>query len=167
MSTEPEELPAHAQAVHAVMGSIHRKLGDRSLEGEVAPPFAEFEQGPDGEAADAIDYHVAVRAMRNVFAYVMADGPEPLKAMKRFYALCKAYYPDLLRDMSDEQMATLFRETRAAVSARRMRMVTKKLEAAGFKGTHVRCQKSEAARRRFSAAQRGNQNRKKPAARAA
>lgn len=162
MIREPE-VSAHEQAMLGVLGKLDRKIGDSYLACEGAPNESEalsMESGSEA-AGDSVTQFIRVQAMRAMFRYCLVEGPDIAKVMKRFYGLGRAYYPELLWNMSDEDLAVMFGETRAAVSARRNRIVTKKLADAGFKGTRVRCQKSEGSIEKYADAQIGNRNRAK------
>lgn len=161
-SNQPEP-SAHEQAMLGVLGKLDRKIGDSYLAEIASSHEGDVLLDESAEGADSVEQFVRVQTFRAMFRYCLVEGPDIAKVMKRFYGLARAYYPELLWNMSDEDLATMFDETRAAVSARRNRIVTKKLADAGFKGTRVRCQKSAASIAKYAAAQVGNKNRaKKP-----
>lgn len=66
---------------------------------------------------------------------------------------------DLLAFVTQTEFAVAFRQTRAAVCARRVRKVRSMLERAGFRGTTGPGGKSLTARRHFAEAAQGNHNR--------
>lgn len=164
-----QEISAHEQAVIAVLGKLDRKIGDSYVSVDGGAHTSAEELNADGvlsSGEDSLEYFWQVKAVRAMFGYCCRDGYDPAAVLKNFYCLAKAFFPELLGNMSDADIAIFFDETRAAVSARRNRIVTKKLEEAGFKGTRVRCQKSASSIAKYAAAQKGNRNRakKKPAA---
>jgi len=71
-----------------------------------------------------------------------------------------------LDKFTQEQIAELAGQGRAAISARLKRKVTKKLEAAGAKGTRSQRQKRSSMVDLYSQSAKGNKNRSRAAARA-
>lgn len=109
----------------------------------------------------------AVERERGIMAFVAsmyAEGPAILTAAKRLYSLVRAVRPDLQRCMSGEELASLFGQGRGGESARTLRVTTEVLAAGGCKFTALPYQKSAEAKRKYAAAQRGNQNRRRKAA---
>ena len=119
---------------------------------------------------------VKAETFERLFLYLFADC-EPCAwelVAKRVYAIAKSYFPHLLvvkdhdgrdRRMSLEDLGHVFDEpnvkaARARWSARRDRIVSKPVRESGSTAL-VSCQKSASARAKYSAAQKGNQNRKK------
>lgn len=167
---EEADVSAHEQAVLATLGAVRRRRGFAEMEAQTRSSLASFlavESRAGGGEPDSVEEFYRVQTFRRLLAYVFEEGPDPAQAMRRLYALAKSYTPELLFNMSDHEIGMIFGETRAAVSWRRDKLVTKKLKAAGAKSTHVRCQKTESARRKFSKAQRGNRNRANGARKAA
>lgn len=82
------------------------------------------------------------------------------EAMKRLLAITRKCKPDFIRGMSATQVAAMLGETKAATSAREIRVVEGLLRAwgvIGFQGAGG--SKSVAARRKYSEVQKGNTNR--------
>lgn len=99
------------------------------------------------------------------FLFVDERAAEPWFAMRRVYALAKAFVPEALRGMSMEKMGTVFgeegqRSARARWSARIKVMINDPISQGGAVA-HLKFQKSRSTCRKYAAAQMGNQNRKK------
>lgn len=90
------------------------------------------------------------------FDFVFAEGPHPGWVLRRLYALARIYRPDLMLRMNGTDLALLFGETRAAQSFR-LKCLFDELGIVEWAGVSKR----RAASRTFSAAQRGNRNRRK------
>ena len=119
----------------------------------------EAEMGPGMDAEEI--YRVRCEAYVWLLDFFFADGPNPLNVIRRVLSLVKAIKPELIGNMSMEDVATLCDDTgRATVSHRVKRVYTRFLQAQGAKVTKARCQKSERATAKYSEAQMGNQNRK-------
>lgn len=155
-------MSAHEQRVHEVLGAVYRRQGEsfEAVDGRTPADAAMAAE----EGVDEDEQFIRVETFRILLGEIFSEGPDPARTMRRLYTLVKAYAPELIFNMSDQEMGLLFGETRAAVSWRRNKLVTDRLAAAGNRGTHVRCQKSEEARARLAAAQRGNRNRAKKSA---
>jgi len=94
------------------------------------------------------------------------DGIHPLLVLRNFYAAVKATRPEILHDMSMEDIAILCGDGgRATVSARIKRIYNRRLEKVGDMG-RAPCQKSGEASIVFSQAQKGNKNRREGARKA-
>jgi hypothetical protein len=99
------------------------------------------------------------------FLFVDERAGVPWYAMRRLYALAKAFAPEALEGMSLEAMGEVFgekgaRSARARWSARIRVIISDTIEKAGGVA-HLKYQKSLSAREKYAAAQMGNQNRKK------
>lgn len=152
-------MSAHETRVHEVLGAVYRRNGESFEAVDNRTPLDSLLA--EEEQMDSQEQFIRVETFRKLLGYVFAEGPDPARSMRRLYALGKSYTPELLFNISDQEIAMIFGETRAAVSWRRDKLVTKKLEAAGARGTHVRCQKTEGARLKYAKAQMGNRNRAK------
>lgn len=133
--------------------------GAQALAGET--PLQTLLRQEEGDTEE--ESKIRVEAIQRTLEYVWAAGEEELlEAWRRFLLLTKALRPDLIGDASLEKIAEWGGDGgRATTSARAKRMYSKMLEAAGFKGVKAPFQKSEAASRKFSEAQKGNRNRTK------
>lgn len=97
--------------------------------------------------------------LRQMLLFFYADGLHPGAVLRRVFAVAKAIKPELIGDMSLEELALMFGETKAAQSWRIKRIFSDYQRQAGVKGFKASFQKSEAAVAAMSRAQRGNKNR--------
>lgn len=99
--------------------------------------------------------------MRRALTYIFAGGPKPLDVLQRCYGLAKALNPELVYNMSCEDIAILSGdEGRATVSARIKRLYNEPVSKAGMKGSFLHFQKDSSAVAAYQKAQSGNQNRR-------
>ena len=99
-----------------------------------------------------------LKTFRGLMEFIYQSGPEPLQVLRHVFAICKAVRPELLGDMSLEDISIICADGgRATVSARIQRIYNGTLEKAGMRETRAAFQKTG----NFSAPQKGNQNRKK------
>lgn len=130
------------------MGALH---GESPLES-----LMRMEEGDPDE-----EWKIRDETIQRVLGFFFAVGPDPLEVVRRVFATAKAVSPELLGDMSLEDIALLCGDGgRATVSARAKRIYNRTLEKAGMKAVKAPYQKSEEAVRTFREAQKGNQNRK-------
>jgi hypothetical protein len=91
------------------------------------------------------------------------NGPDPIKVMKNFFAVVHALRPDAwgqqFKDMTCDDYAVLFLETKAAHAERVKRLIYRFARKRGGAGIWAGYQKSASASRKYAAAQRGNRNR--------
>lgn len=86
----------------------------------------------------------------------------PWLAFKNFLAVVRRAAPEMLSSISQTELAILLGETKASPSAREKKILEGLMRKFGMLGTHLLGgTKSDAARRKYSAAQRGNRNRRK------
>jgi hypothetical protein len=122
------------------------------------------DDGSDHAKADARAVEALIRrdAFSGLMGYFFAEGPEPLALIRRVYAVAKATRPDLLGDMSLQDLALLCGDGgRATVSARIERIYNKFIEERGGGKVKAAFQKSETACSKYREVQRGNDNRKR------
>lgn len=86
-------------------------------------------------------------------------GPRLGEAMKALYVEARTLAPEMILNMSGEEIAALFAQGRAAESARVKQRVNTRLLRAGYRGATLRFQKSLTACRTYAECQRGNRNR--------
>jgi len=123
---------------------------------DTATPLTALLGKEEGENVED-DRHEVIGAMLDFFC---ADGVHPGWVLRRVFAVLKAVRPQLLGDMSLEEMGNLFGETRAAQSWRIKKMFTDYQRGKGAKSFKAAFQKSEAAVGSYSRAQKGNTNRR-------
>jgi len=115
------------------------------------------EGGGDAEERE-IREDERLQTFRGLLEFVFQAGPEPLQVLRHIFAVTKAVRPDLLGDMSLEDISIICADGgRATVSARIQRIYNGTLAKAGMRETRAAFQKTG----NFSAPQKGNQNRKK------
>lgn len=113
-----------------------------------------------------VNWEERTRGMVATLDYIFADGPHPLAASRRLYAITKAIRPKCLLDMTCEQIAVLCddgkgrtSDGRATVSARIKRLFELPLKKAGMRGHKSSFQKTESAVEKYKESARNNQNR--------
>lgn len=89
------------------------------------------------------------------------------EALKVFYAYTRSFWPELILNMSGEEISTFFVQTRAAESERVHRLVNRPVERHTGRHTTLRFQKSTAACGVYSRVQQGNHHRADSVKRAA
>ncbi len=120
-------------------------------------------EGEEDELDDG-DMHARVRALKAFLRYCFQDGriSNPWLAFKSFLAITRRIMPEYVAGISATEMALLLGETKAAVSTREIKTVYPLLEKWGVLGFHgLGGGKSEAARKKYRQAARGNTNRRK------
>lgn len=96
---------------------------------------------------------------RRMLEFIFQSGPEPLRVLRYVFALTKAVRPQLLGDMSLDDIAIICADGgKATVSARIERIYNATLEKAGVAAPRAAFQKRSS---RYSEAQVGNKNRVK------
>jgi hypothetical protein len=100
-----------------------------------------------------------VATFRRMLEFIFQSGPEPLRVLRNIFALTKAVRPELLGDMSLDDIAIICADGgKATVSARIERIYNATLEKAGVTAPRAAFQKRSS---KYSAAQAGNKNRVK------
>lgn len=122
-------------------------------------PIDEMISREDGEPLD--EYLMRVEAMRDLMGYFFADGPHPAAVLKRVFAVAKAIFPELVLNMSCEEIGLLFGETKAAVSYRIKLLVNRPIAALFGHGVQLPWQKSSIACAKYREQALGNTNRRK------
>jgi len=132
-------------------------------------PFEALAEKEDAEyGLDDPEERFALRleGFRACIFHLTEDGVHPLSLLKRVYATLKAVRPDLLNDMSMEDIAVLCGDKgRATVSARVQVIYSRKIQKMRA-NSKASCQKSAAGRAAMAEAAKGNSNRAKGARRA-
>ena len=94
--------------------------------------------------------------LSKIIHYFFQQGPNPLLVIRNVYAAAKAINPDLLKDMSMEDISIICADSgRCTVSARIKRIYNKKIEDAGGRPVLSSCQKTG----NYSTPQLANSNR--------
>ena len=109
---------------------------------------------------EELDGHTAGEVRRIAFHalmdFIWAEGPHPLRALKRLFHITLNIDPKRLYFMNQSHLAKLLNETRAAFSARDIRVWEQFLEQRGFFGSRAPGKKSDEARQRYSREKQGN-----------
>ena len=94
----------------------------------------------------------ALDDLRTLVNYFFKDGPHPWKVMRRVYFLAHSFFPDLVLNMSEEDLSEIFGETRANCNH------SLNLMFANLK-VNIPGHKSPAARRTYAQIRKNNRNR--------
>lgn len=125
-------------------------------------PYDEIERAEhdDPSLEEPGEYEFAQRrcGIKGLFRYLLAEGYHPLKIMKRLFAVGRGMRIEPFAEMTYEEAAMMFGETKAAHSWR-MKVLSGMIKMNGMQGTKLPGQKSEAASKRYAKAQMGNTNR--------
>lgn len=155
----------HEARINDVLRVAYQREGRAVITSETPLTIAEvFEQAPgDGEEELRIKGETVMRFL----LFIFQDGPHPGCTMRLLYLLTQRLKPELLLNMSGAELADMFGETRAAWSARQIRMFNGYLRARGARAVKGRNQKSDSAAASYASAARGNTNRRGKTKRAA
>lgn len=149
---------AHLESVRAIMAQVYDRSGRNGNGVENHTPLDALLEAEEGELPEHYDAGVAM--LRRFLGWVFERGPDPAASLQRLFVVARALAPDLILNMSGEEVSVIFGQGRAAESARVV-MLNKKLEAAGFKHSTFRHQKSVTSRGKMARSARGNKNRAK------
>lgn len=161
IATEAESLRVVCGAVPSqVRASISKAYRREGRTWESRPHIATIEMQLLLESAvDVEDSLVRAKAMETWLGRIWDGGPRLGAAMKALYVDTRALAPELILNMSGDEIADLFAQGRAAESARVKQRVNRRLLHAGFRHGTLRFQKSATACRTYAESQRGNTNR--------
>lgn len=156
----------HERRINGVLRKAFRKEVARGRE-----PV--YHQTPlaDLIAAEEGDEDERQKLLGQVLDYLYSDGPHPGSVLRRVYGLAKSIRPNLIMNMSLNEVGILFGEGRASQSARIKRIFNGYLKKATGHDVTLPWQKSAEACEAYSEAAMGNANRrhgnaKKPARKA-
>ena len=150
------EAAKHDRRINETLAQRFSKAGYRSEAVDSATPLSALLAKEECEEVQTERSEV----IAEMLAFFCADGVHPGWVMRRVFAVLKAIKPQLLGDMSLEEMGNLFGETKAAQSWRIKKMFSDYQRGKGAKSFKAAFQKSEAARSAYSVAQQGNTNRR-------
>jgi hypothetical protein len=112
----------------------------------------------DGEEEEDEIAAARIEAFCRMLDYFFQNGPDPLQVLRNIFAVAKAVRPQVLGDMSMEDISIICADAgRGTVSARIKRIYNAKIEEAGGRPVLSSCQKSG----NYSTPQLANKNRKK------
>lgn len=158
---------ATPRQVHEALAAAHRRLARGEWAAPAAGEVSSLEMKLVVESAIAGDEALLRgKAMGLWLARLWDCAPDARRwrpslrnALKALYVDARALAPELILNMSGEEIAALFRQGRGAESARVKQRVNVRLLRAGFRRTTLRFQKSETACRAYAARAKGNRNR--------
>lgn len=157
--------PNPDQQIDATLAALARKHG--AAFSETANPLAVLvakDEESDllcrGESEVTV-WEAKAEAMRSLLDWVFEKGADPRIALRRLYALAHEVGPQLLRDLTHEEIALLLGDGagRATSSARTQAIFGGLKSALGMTTDFGGMHKTVGARERMSQAQRGNRNR--------
>ena len=148
----------HGEAVNAALtrayrGAANTWTGDLTRQADGAALWRMEEAGGADEVA--LRRATLARWCRLVWEQGARLGP----ALKAFYALARSYSPELMLNMSQEDVGAFFGQVRATTSAREKQLINTRLARAGYRKTTLRGQKSETACATYARRAQGNHNR--------
>lgn len=108
------------------------------------------------------DQKFVSQSFNGLCRFWVEEGMDWKRAVSAHLVIVKALRPELIGQMSLEEIAVLCGDKgKATVSARAKRIFSRRLAEAGSAGTHAHFQKSPEAVAKYRAAQMGNTNRRK------
>lgn len=153
------------EEVHAAIARAYRRRG-RTWDPLAEPTTLETMTARE-DSLEQGESLVRARAVELWLRRVWGSGVSLADALKHLLTDVRAFAPELLINMSGEEIAALFGQGRASESWRVKQRVNDVLARAGFRNPQLRHQKSLAACRTYARVQRGNHNRVKGQASAA
>lgn len=141
----------------AIASAVHRN--GHLIPGSVAlTPFDEMARR-EQEQHDDEERRIREEAHSEWLSWLFEGGPDPERVCKRLFSYARTYRPDLVLNMSMEQIAALFGQGRAAEHARAKKDLEGTLKKAGYRNTRLPTGKSQSAREKCAIAQKGNRHR--------
>ena len=119
-------------------------------------PLSELLASEDGDEEET---RLRAEIIVALIDFVLQRGAHPAHALKNFYAVVHAIRPDALPHWTCQDFADLWGETKAAHSWR-VKQLFGRLTARGARPIKARFQKPASATPNYSAAQKGNRNRR-------
>lgn len=153
------DVDGHEQRITSLLA---RKAAERGYQAEAVTGYTPLSALLASEDRDEEDERQARSEIVGMLIdFALQDGPHPAKVMKNFYALVHALRPQALPGKwTCQDFADLFGETKAAHSWRVKKLFERRLEARGARPIKARFQKTASATANYSAAQKGNHNRR-------
>lgn len=141
---------------------LRRKAAERGSQAEAVTTYTplsallQAEDGADDEQAAAARSEV----LGMMIDFTLQNGPHPAAVLKNFYALVHALRPQAMPNWTCQNYADLFGETKAAHSWRVKQLMERFVVARGGRPIRARFQKAASSTKNYSAAQKGNRNRR-------
>ncbi len=147
---------AHAEAIHQTLAKAHHRRGRTAL--RLAPSMERSVDVLLGEDAGPEERAIRRETLRGWLRPMWRAGSLG-EALKAFYAITRKIKPELILNMTSEEVASFFDQTRAAAIEREHRLINLPLER--HTGRHVTLlgQRSTLARAAYAGAQKGNTHR--------
>ncbi len=124
----------------------------------VPTPLEALLASEDGEDEEDSMAAARVETFIKLLEFFFQNGPDPLQVLRNVLAVAKAVRPQVLGDMSMEDISIICADAgRGTVSARIKRIYNAKIEEAGGRPVLAPCQKTG----NYSTPQIANKNRKK------
>lgn len=153
----PREVDAHEARIASVLARKAQQLGyDPGASVTTYTPLSALLASEDGDAEET---QLRAEIVGALIDFILQRGPHPAHALKNFYAVVHAIRPEALPHWTCQDFADLWGETKAAHSWR-VKQLFGRLAARGARPIKARFQKSAAATPNYSAAQKGNRNRR-------
>lgn len=150
--------------MHAAMRAVHDRGAVELREVAIVDmPFDEMlkneREGDDleGEPGE-YEWRQRILGAQIVFRWILAEGFNPLKMMKRLFAIGRALRLEPFTQMTMNEQGLMFSETKAAVSWR-MKLLSGAIKLRGMAGHRLPGQKTERAVEASRLAALGNHNR--------
>lgn len=152
-----KETRRHSEVIKAALAKAYRREG-HTWRPCLAQP-TKIEQFRDAVAVSQEESELRAATLARWFRHIWHGRTQLIDALKHFYTIARAYAPELLLNMTAEELAVFFGQGRAAQSDREKRHINKRLARAGSKHTTLRFQKSDAACGKYAEAAKGNHHR--------
>jgi hypothetical protein len=141
------------------LGAAVRRNGHLIPGASALTPYDEMVRREDAEHSEE-ERKIREEAVSSWLLWVWEGGPGELeRAVKRLITYTRTYRPELLLNMSMDQVAALLGQGRAAESARTKKAIGATLAKAGYRNTHLPTGKSPDACEKMARAQVGNRHR--------
>lgn len=143
---------------HALRKYYRRRRDEAAT---VDMPFDDILKQEDELEGEVGRYEINQRlaGIRGLLAFLTSKGLHPAAVLKQLYAAGRGFGQEPFCSLTMGEAALMFGETKAAVSWR-CKVLSGKIELAGMKGSRLPGQKRPETRETYSAAQRGNCNRR-------
>ena len=160
MKADAERLSVWEANISRALQHYHARTGSPDLAFVSDAAIGELlAESDDGETADEDEMDRRRLICRVLFRFFLGEGPHPSKILKRVFAVGRALRMPFFTELSMTEAALMLGETKAAHSYR-MKTLSGLIKRTGQHGVRLSGQKSSQASAAYSAAQRGNTNRR-------
>ena len=148
---------SHDERISAILAKAYRREGHTWDKQRVASDVSQLRLH---ETSGGAGEHELRRAtLRRWCALIWEAGASLGPALKHFYVVARKYTPELMMNLTGEELAVFFDQVRATTSAREKLLLNKRMARAGYRNTTLRGQKSPAACEKYAFAATGNHHR--------